>query len=103
MPAQPNRSQAHDTKFTSLAFLAKFIGYPALIGGFVFLDSAYFELFDTRVHTVMMLLAIVPMAANTITYAAFLKAHPEKAAVTVMASTLFALLYIPIFISIFLK
>lgn len=92
-----------DTKFTSLAFLAKFIGYPALIGGFVFLDSAYFELFDTRVHTVMMLLAIVPMAANTITYAAFLKVHPEKAAVTVMASTLFALLYIPIFISIFLK
>jgi len=92
-----------DSKFTSLAFLAKFVGYPALIGGLVLLDNAYFGLFDTQVHMVMMLLAIVPMAANTITYATFLKAHPEKAAVTVMASTLFALLYIPIFISIFLK
>jgi predicted permease len=92
-----------DMKFTGLAFIAKFIGYPSLIGLFVILDSTTFGLFSTQVHSIMMLLSIVPMAANTVTYAAFLKTHPEKAALTVMASTIFALLYVPAFITLIIK
>ncbi len=95
--------RAFDLRFTLLAFIAKFVGYPALIGGFVVLDATIFNLFTQNTHTVMMLISIVPMAANTISYAMLLKTHPEKAALTVMASTIFALLYIPLFVALFLS
>lgn len=94
---------AFDLKFTVLAFIAKFLCLPLLIGAFVLLDSAYFHMFDSLVHTVMLILSIVPMAANMISYATLLKAHPQKVALTVIASTIFALVYIPVFVSIFLR
>lgn len=92
-----------DKTFTAIGFAAKFLCYPLAIGALVYLDSTFFHLFESEVHKVMMVLSIAPMATNTVTYATYLKAHPEKAAFTVMASTLFALIYIPVFISIFLK
>ncbi len=92
-----------DKKFTAITFVAKFLCYPALIGLLVFLDVSFFRLFNTEVHKVVMLLSIAPMATNTVTYATHLKAHPEKAAFTVLLSTLFALVYIPLFISVFLR
>jgi predicted permease len=93
----------YDKAFTAVSFAAKFLAYPVLIGLFVGADAAWLHLFTPEVHKIMMILAITPMATNTVTYASQLKAHPEKAAFTVMLSTLFALLYIPVFISIFLN
>jgi predicted permease len=92
-----------DKSFTIISFAAKFLAYPAIVGLLVYADSSNFHLFNEEVHKIMMILSITPMATNTVTYATYLKAHPEKAAFTVMLSTLFALIYIPLFISIFLK
>lgn len=92
-----------DKTFTALSFVAKFLCYPVAIGLFVYLDKTTLHLFSQQVHTVIMILSITPMATNTVTYASYLKANPEKAAFTVMVSTLFALIYIPAFIAIFLK
>ncbi len=91
-----------DKTFTILSFIAKFVAFPALIAAFVYLDNSAFHLFSEDVHKAIMILSITPMATNTVTYATYLKVHPEKAAFTIMLSTIFALLYIPIFISIFL-
>ena len=92
-----------DKTFTYIGFAAKFLAYPALMGLLVYLDISVLHLFGNEVHKVMMILAIAPMAANAVTYATYLKAHPEKTAFTVTLSTLFGLLYIPLFISLFLK
>lgn len=93
----------YDKTFTYISFAAKFLCYPAIIALLTYLDSSVFHLFDSEVHKILMILSIVPMATNTVTYATYLKAHPEKAAFTVMLSTIFALIYIPLFITIFLK
>jgi predicted permease len=92
-----------DKTFTLVSFVAKFFGFPVVIGVLTYLDKAYLGIFSSEVHKVMLILAITPMATNTVTYATYLKAHPEKAAFTVMISTLFALVYIPIFIAVFLQ
>jgi len=47
-------------------------------------------------------MAIVPLAANTAAYAIGLRVHPDKAALAVLASTLFALFYIPLITSFFI-
>jgi predicted permease len=44
-------------------------------------------------------MAIVPIAANTVAYASFLKAEPERAALIVFTSTIFAIVYIPMMVS----
>ncbi|MHB1864625.1 MAG: AEC family transporter [Candidatus Saccharimonadales bacterium] len=92
-----------DKTFTVTSFIAKFLAFPIVMGLLTYLDATKLHLFDSEVHKIVMILTIVPMATNTVTYATQLKAHPEKAAFTVFLSTLFALVYIPIFISVFLK
>lgn len=92
----------YDKAFTAISFAAKFLAYPVLIGLLVGADAAWLHLFTPEIHKIMMILAITPMATNTVTYATQLRAHPEKAAFTVLLSTLFALLYIPVFIALFL-
>lgn len=92
-----------DKSFTIVSFLAKFICFPGLIALFVWCDSVSLHLFNHEIHNIILILSITPMATNAVTYATYLKAHPEKAAFTVLLSTLFALLYIPAFITIFLQ
>ena len=91
-----NESFEFDFKFISLAFLAKFLVWPLFMLGLIFLDSRFFGLFSPLLHKIMFLISIVPIAANTVAYAALLKTHPQKAAVAVLLSTLFALVYIPV-------
>jgi predicted permease len=59
--------------------------------------------FSPLVRQVMVLLSVVPMAANTVAIAADLRVHPEKAAVAVLATTFFALVYIPLVVGIALR
>jgi len=88
-----------DSTFLSAAFSAKFIVWPVAVMGLIYLDSTHFHLLSAFMYPVMLLLSIVPLASNTVAFATQLKAIPEKAAFTVLASTLFALLYIPLFVA----
>jgi malate permease and related proteins len=92
-----------DMKFLCITFLAKFVLWPTLIGLVIFLDINFFHLYSDYIHKVMIVLSIVPMAANTVAYASALKVQPEKAAVAVLCSTLFALVYIPLIVSLFIR
>ena len=91
-----------DPKFTLITFIAKFAAFPLVIGLFVFIDAHSWHLFSNEIHRIMLILSIVPMATNTVTYASHLKAHPIKAAFTVLLSTLFGLIYIPLFVAVLL-
>ncbi|MDO8648661.1 MAG: AEC family transporter [Candidatus Peregrinibacteria bacterium] len=91
-----------DVPFVALAFLAKFIAWPTVVLLIVAFDRAVLHLYAPEVHRVMILLAIVPMAANTVAFASALHAHPDKAATAVFLSTIVALFSIPVMVSVFL-
>lgn len=92
-----------DFKFVSASFIAKFVVWPIIIFSIIALDKAFFGFFTEQIHKVMMLMSIVPLAANTVAYATELNAHPGKASFAVLLSTLFALVYIPLILLMFLS
>lgn len=83
------------------SFVVRFVVWPAMMIAFILLDKAYFGLFDRRtdIYQVMFLMSIVPIAANTVAYATFLKSEPERAAFIVFTSTIFAIGFIPVMTS----
>lgn len=84
-----------DWKFLGLCFFSKFILYPAIAIGTVLLDMNVVHLFTPIMRQVIILLSLTPMAVNTVVLATALKVKPEKAALGVLSTTLFALFYIP--------
>lgn len=94
------RLDSFDFKLIGASFFAKFIVWPLVVGGLILLDKNFLHLYGPLVRSVMFLMAIVPLAANTVTFATELKVQPEKAAVAVLLSTLFALFYIPLSIAL---
>lgn len=92
-----------DFKFIGLTFLIKFAVWPLLMILLIFLNNTFFKIFDNSIDKILLLMAIVPLAANTVSYATLLKAKPEKAALAVLLSTFFALFYIPLMTIYLLK
>jgi predicted permease len=92
-----------DFKFVGMTFLAKFLVWPLLILFIIALDQSFLGLYDPISQQALILISIVPLAVNTVIMASLMKCQPERAAATVLLSTLFALLYIPFMTSFFLK
>lgn len=90
-----------DYSFIALTFLAQFVVYPGIAILFINLDTNYFHFYDAVAHKVMLIMSLVPAGANTIVLATQMKLKIHTAAVTVLASTVFALFYIPLFINLF--
>jgi len=91
-----------DFKFIGMTFFAKFIVWPVAILLLIYIDVYLFEFFSESIYSVLMLIAIVPLAANMVIMASLLKSHPEKAATAVLVSTLFALFYVPLMAAYFI-
>lgn len=91
-----------DLKFTLAAFVSKFILFQLAIAAFIMLDKYILGLYGTHYYNALILLSTAPMAANTIVIASLTKFHPEKVATTVLLSSIFTLLYIPIVVTIFI-
>jgi malate permease and related proteins len=73
-----------------------------VILAFIALDRGFLHFYTTVIHQVMVLASIVPLAANTVAIATELKTQPEKAALAVLLSTVFALFYIPTLVTLFM-
>lgn len=84
-----------NAKLTALLFSIKFLLWPACTWGFALLDRAVLGLFDPTVHTLLLIIGVVPLAGNTVAFATQLKLRPGEAAAVVLESTVFAVLYIP--------
>lgn len=84
-----------DYKFVGMTFLAKFFFWPLFVFLFILFERSFLGIYDPGVHKVLTLISIVPLAVNTVMMASLMNSQPEKAAATVLLSTLFAILYIP--------
>jgi len=84
-----------NARLTGILFSIKFLLWPACTYGFALLDKSVLGLFDPMVHTLLLVIGIVPLAGNTVTFATQLKLRPGEAAVVVLESTVFAVIYIP--------
>ncbi|MEI6222622.1 MAG: AEC family transporter [bacterium] len=92
-----------DGKFIGATFVTKFLLWPAIFFAIIFLDKSFIHFYNDATYRILTLYAIVPMAANTVALASLHKIHPEKAALAVLLSTIFALVYVPFMISVFLR
>jgi predicted permease len=92
-----------DLKFISLSFLAKFIIWPIIIALIIFIDKTYFHIYNKEIYEIITLMSFVPLAANTVIIASILKADPEKAASAILISMIFALLYVPLMVMMFIE
>ncbi|NCT41676.1 MAG: hypothetical protein GW778_08465 [Alphaproteobacteria bacterium] len=87
-------------RFLSLVALGKFIIWPILMIIIMAIDMHLTHLFNAEIYKLMLILSIVPPAANIAAFAAQLNVQPEKAATTVLLCTIFALFYIPFIVMI---
>jgi predicted permease len=85
-----------DIKYISFSLLWKFCIWPVI--GIIIVYMLPFNLTYTE-KVIVLLMCSVPMAGNVVIISNDLGVHPEKAATAVMASTLLALLSVPIALS----
>lgn len=85
-----------DFRFVSIAFLAKFLAWPLAVLGWILLDQHWLHFFDPVVYPVLLLMSLVPLPVNSVAIAMALNQDSRQVATTVLLSTLFALIYIPI-------
>ncbi|WP_372981900.1 AEC family transporter [Marinobacter sediminum] len=94
------RGLAGNLRFTGLAFFGKFVVWPAVAILFWWLDASVLGIYEPAVHKAMFLISITPIAANTVVIATLLETSSRQAAGTVLLTTLFALAFIPVMISL---
>ena len=90
-----------DIKFIIAMFSARFIVAPLITLLIIYIDEKYFMLYSQDVHLAMLLISIVPLAANTVIFASAHKSHPQEAALAVTLSMLIGIFYLPWVVSIF--
>lgn len=96
------KKSSFDFKLIFSSFAAKFIVWPLVMFIIIYLDKTYFHIYSEFVRNVLFYMSILPLAANTVTFATELNVKPEKAAVAVLLSTVFVLFYIPFMMSFIL-
>jgi predicted permease len=83
-------------RFLAVLFVQKFVLWPLLAISIILLDRLGPQLLDPLATSVILTFSLVPLAANTVAFAAQLRVHPEKAAAAVLISTILALGYLPL-------
>ena len=86
------RSLRLDLGFITFTFLVKFALWPALALGFIWADNRWLHAFARVGHQVLLIESLTPMAAVTVVHATLRNIHPDRAAIAVALSTLFALM-----------
>ncbi|MFA6533254.1 MAG: AEC family transporter [Patescibacteria group bacterium] len=94
---------SYDFKFIGLSLFIKFLVWPLVMLTIILVDSYTFKIYDHNLYKLLILMAIVPVATNIVSYATILKAQPEKLSLVVFISTFFALFYVPLISALFLR
>lgn len=90
-----------DFNFIMMAYLARYVVWPIATAIIIFMDDYIFHLYDHPTHTIWMVIAFIPMGVNVMTVATILKNKPEKVVTAILISTIMALFYVPLVITIF--
>lgn len=89
-----------DRKFLATVFGVRFILWPVTALALILFDKYILTVLGADFYGPLMLFSLMPMAANNIAFAAKFDMGPGKAAVAAVATTVFALLYIPLMINL---
>jgi hypothetical protein len=92
-----------DWKFIGMASLAQFVVWPLMVGVYILLDINFLHFYPVLLLKIIFLLSLIPVGANLIAYSTQLGVQPEKAAVTILITTIFAMFFIPLMISVFIS
>lgn len=79
----------------------KFILWPAIMLALIALDRQYFHLYDARIHTMLLVIGCLPMAANLVAFATQLDVKPGEASIIVLITTIIGVFYIPLMLYLF--
>ncbi|MBI1327267.1 MAG: hypothetical protein GC136_06450 [Alphaproteobacteria bacterium] len=89
-----------DMPFMATMFGVRFIMWPLVAMGIIYADQHWLHLLGETFYKPILLFSIVPMGANNIAFATHFDMHPAKAAMGVLFTTLFALVYVPVAIKL---
>lgn len=89
------RNLKFDFKFLSMAMGIRFLIWPLLALGFVFLDQNFLGQIFENIHPIIILFGFLPVGADFAIYAANLNLYPARAAMVVFVSTAIAAFIIP--------
>lgn len=92
-----------DIPFTFTVLVVQFVLWPLAAFLIIWLDKNFLHFFGESFYGPILLFSLMPMAANNAAFAAKFDMFPGKASVGILASTLFAIIYIPCMIYIFIS
>ncbi len=82
-------------RFVSLAFAGRFIGWPLMTLAFLLADSSLLHTLERPMMLELMVFSFIPLAANTVAFAAQFGTRSGMISVTVLLSTLVSLFIMP--------
>ncbi len=93
-----------DWKMLTVTFVVKYVLWPILIIGFVYLDKYYINFFNNgQIYKSLMILAIVPISVSNVVLATIFNYPVDRITVVLLINTLIALVYVPTMIALFLS
>src|SRR5262249_8377165 len=92
-----------DAAFTVFTTIMTYILWPLIAFGFIFLDKSTFRLYTPDIYRIILLMSILPVGVSIVAISTELKVQPEKASFAVLFTTLISLIYIPAFITLFMR
>lgn len=84
-----------DARLIGWLYAPRFILWPLVGVLFVIADMYFFHLYGAEIYTLVMIFCSVPLAGNTVAFAADLNLYPERAAAAVLISTVMAMFFLP--------
>lgn len=91
-----------DAKIVVYSLMSSFFIWPLFMWGAILINQNTLVLFNENLYKIFMLLSVMPVGANIVAYATILDNNPEEISLAVLINTLFALIFIPLFVALFL-
>ncbi len=85
-----------DKSFIATVFAVRFVIWPFIAVLYIWFDKNIVTLLGEDFYKPLLLFSVMPMGANNIAFAAKFDMNPGKASVAALASTVFAMLYVPL-------
>ena len=85
-----------DGSFFGTILGVKFIVWPLVALAALFLEAQFIGIIPPEHKSIILLMSLLPLAANTAAFAALFNIHPDKAATAIAISTLIATVTLPV-------
>jgi predicted permease len=91
-----HKKLAWEIDFIALAMFGKYILWAVAVAAFAWTDIHVLKIYDAPIYTMIAILAITPVAANTAAFAAQHDFKPQLAATIVFITTIISFAFLPV-------